>query len=410
MYPHLQSLVPAPGQSADWPALLAAYPALRALAATPQDPVYHAEGNVEIHTRMVLDALCDSADYRAAGDDERFILFHAAVLHDVAKPDTTVVDPDTGRIGQPGHSRRGSIDARIALWRAGVPLQTREAVCRIIAVHQVPFHALGTNRAGHAPEFIIRRLSWELDLHLLAAMAEADMRGRECVSKADSLSDIELFRELAREENCYRQPRAFADDHTRIAYFGGASVHPDYALHHDPGAEVVVMCGLPASGKNTWVDQHCPQLPVVSFDDAREELGLAHGKNEGAVAHRAVDKAKELLRARRPFVFNATHLSGQMRKKTLDLVHNYGARARVVYLEAAPDVVFERNRRRDTSLTNQAIERMLFKWEVPTPAEAEMVEYWETDGAGAARPSSRPTSSAPTTATIRSPAPVPRTR
>ena len=375
MYRQLQSLVPAPGQSADWPALLEAYPALRALAATPQDAVYHAEGNVEIHTRMVLDALCGGADYAAASAEERFVLFHAAVLHDVAKPDTTVIDPESGKIGQPGHSRRGSIDARIALWRAGVPFESREAICRIIAVHQVPFHALGANRAGHSAEFILRRLSWEVDLHLLTAVAEADMRGRVCAVQANCLADIELFRELAREEGCYRQPRAFADDHTRLAYFRGANVHPDYALHREPGAEVIVMCGLPASGKNTWVAEHCAGLPVVSFDDAREELGLAHGKNEGAVAHHAIDRARELLRAHRPFVFNATHLSGQMRKKTLDLIHNYAGRARVVYLEAPPEVLFERNRRRDTSLTNQAIERMLFRWEVPTPVEAEAVEY-----------------------------------
>ena len=42
-------------------------------------------------------------------------------------------------------------------------------------------------------------------------------------------------------------------------------------------------------------------LPVVSFDDARMELGLRHGENEGAAAHRAVDKARSLLRARQPF-------------------------------------------------------------------------------------------------------------
>jgi len=401
MHHHLQDLVPAPGQTADWPALLDAYPALRALAATPQDPVYHAEGNVEIHTRMVLDALCGSADYRAASASERFVMFHAAVLHDIAKPDTTVIDPQTGKIGQPGHSRRGAIDARIALWRAGVPFEPREAICRIIAVHQVPFHALGVNRAGHSPEFIVRRLSWELDLHLLAAVAEADMRGRTCVTQANSLADIELFRELAREEGCYRRPRAFVDERTRLAYFRGASVHPDYALHHEPGAEVVVMCGLPASGKNTWVAEHCRDWPVVSFDDARDELGLAHGKNEGAVAHLAIDKAKDLLRARRPFVFNATHLSGQMRKKSLDLVYNYAGRARVVYLEAPPDILFDRNHRRDTSLTNQAIERMLFRWEVPTPVEAEAVEYWMAAGKRGTLRQAQSISCAPAVATPR---------
>ncbi|MCQ4438496.1 hypothetical protein NO135_26165, partial [Clostridioides difficile] len=68
---------------------------------------------------------------------------------------TTVVDPVTGAIGHPGHSRKGAIDARIALWDAGVPFAVREAICRMIAVHQVPFFAMSGSRRG-TPEFIAR--------------------------------------------------------------------------------------------------------------------------------------------------------------------------------------------------------------------------------------------------------------
>jgi predicted kinase len=93
------------------------------------------------------------------------------------------------------------------------------------------------------------------------------------------------------------------------------------------------------------------------------------------VAHRAVDFAKELLRRQAPFVWNTTHLSAQMRKKTLDLLYAYDAQVELVYLEQPPQVIFQRNSRRDTSLPNKAIERMLFKWEVPLPTEAHVVAY-----------------------------------
>ena len=52
------------------------------------------------------------------------------------------------------------------------------------------------------------------------------------------------------------------------------------------------MCGLPASGKDSWVREHRQGLPVVSYDDAREALGLKHGENDGKAAHRATDMAK----------------------------------------------------------------------------------------------------------------------
>jgi len=372
----MKARVPAPGQTPDWGWFLHAFPALAALADTPQDPVYHAEGDVWTHTRMVVAALVRGETYHAASKDERFILFYAALLHDIAKPATTVIDPDSGRIGQPGHSKRGAIDVRILCWHAAVPFALREHICRIITVHQLPFFALAGNRNGQTGEYLIRKLSHELDLRLLVAVAQADMEGRDYVGKADCLVDIALFREMAIDEGCFGTPMAFADAHTRLSYCRGAGIAPDYPHHQEKGARVTVMSGLPASGKNHWVAQHRAGLPVVSIDDARTELGLRHGANEGAAAHRAVDFAKELLRRQAPFVWNTTHLSTQMRQKTLDLLFAYHAEVELVYLEESPQCIFKRNTRRDTSLTNKGIERMLFKWEVPLPTEAHAVRYF----------------------------------
>ena len=184
----------------------------------------------------------------------------------------------------------------LLLWRAGMPFELREQVCRIISVHQLPFFALSGNRNGQSPEFILHKLSWELPVWMLCAVAEADMQGRTYVGKQAVLDEIELFRELADEEGCLYGPRAFVDDYTRIQYFRGARVHPDYPLHEPEGSHVVMLSGMPASGKNTWVAKRHPDLPVISFDDAREALGLRHGENEGAAAHFAIDRAKSAAR------------------------------------------------------------------------------------------------------------------
>ena len=373
-YEQLQALVPAPGRQPDYRACIAAFPALEQAKTTPQEPAHHGEGDVWTHTTMVIDALLALPGYQAASRADQEIVFLAALLHDIAKYRTTVVDPVTGAIGHPGHSRKGAIDARIALWDAGVPFAVREAICRMIAVHQVPFFAMSGSRRG-TPEFIARELSWQVSLPLLCLLAEADMRGRICSDTQRVLDNIELLRELARDEGCYGQPRAFADAHTALSYFRGADVHPDYPLFRTPGSRVVVMSGLPASGKNTWVARHHPDLPVVSFDDARDALGLRHGQNEGAVAHHAVDAAKALLREKRPFVWNATNLSPLMRKKTLDLLFAYGADVTLVYLEQPRAELLRRNARRDTSLTNRALEAMLPRWDPPLPTEAHAVRY-----------------------------------
>lgn len=379
----ISALVPAAGAQPDFQACLEAFPALEHAKTTPQSPVYHAEGDVWTHTVMVLEALLALPGYQALERADQVTVFLAALLHDIEKYSTTVIDPLTGAISQPGHSRKGAISARLALWDAGVPFEVREAICRMISVHQVPLHAF-EQRASRGPddahktkqpEFRVRELSWWMDLRLLTLLAEADMRGRICTDASKALDNIALFRELALEENCFGRPRDFVDAHTAVSYFRGASVHPDYPLYQEPGAHVIVMSGPPASGKNTWVEANHPGLPVVSFDDAREELGLRHGKNEGMVAHLAVDKAKALLRDKAPFVWNATHLSAQMRQKTLDLLYAYNAQVEVVYLERPRAELLARNNRRDTSLNNKALQAMLTKWEPPLPTEAHAVRY-----------------------------------
>lgn len=371
----IQSLVPANGAAPDFEACLEAFPQLRQAIDTPQSAPHHREGSVWTHTRMCLTELLALREYQALPRADQVTVFLALLLHDIAKCSTTVVDPETGRIGHPGHSRKGAIDARVALWDVGAPFEQREAICRLVQSHQYPMWALAGSRTGKSPEFLVRWLSWQVDLRLLALLAEADMRGRICDDAQTALDNIELFRELAQEEGCFDAPRSFVDAHTRVSYFRGASVHPDYPLFQEPGSRVTVMCGLPASGKNTWVDANRKGLPVVSFDDAREELGLRHGKAEGVVAHHAVDKAKDLLRAKKPFVWNATHLSQQMRDKTLDLLFAYGAEVDLVYLERPRAELLQRNTRRDTSLTNKALEAMVHKWEPPLPTEAHAVSY-----------------------------------
>ena len=112
----LRTLVPPAGQDADFAACLAAFPALEQAKTTPQSPIHHGEGDVWTHTRMVVDALLAHADYQGAARADQEVVFLVVLLHDIAKYSTTVIDPVSGDISQPGHSRRGAIDARIALW------------------------------------------------------------------------------------------------------------------------------------------------------------------------------------------------------------------------------------------------------------------------------------------------------
>lgn len=63
---------------------------------TPQDPEHHGEGDVGVHTEMVLNALVAMAEFQQLPAQQQEILWAAALLHDVEKRSTTV--QENGRI------------------------------------------------------------------------------------------------------------------------------------------------------------------------------------------------------------------------------------------------------------------------------------------------------------------------
>ena len=66
-----------PGYRVDWDALLSQFPWLGALADCPQDPQFHAEGDVLTHTKMVVEALVADEKWRALDDFSRSLVFLA---------------------------------------------------------------------------------------------------------------------------------------------------------------------------------------------------------------------------------------------------------------------------------------------------------------------------------------------
>lgn len=362
---------PQPPQHAfDWEQLLGEHAFLRAMVGVPQDPEHHAEGDVAIHTRMVCEVLLAMPSYTALPATERAILFAAALLHDVAKPRCTVHEDD-GRIRAPYHAPKGALMARAILWRMGVPFVLREQVVALVQHHQVPFYAIDRED----PRRTAITVAETVRCRLLAILAEADARGRICRDPQRILDQVTLFGELCGEHGVLDGAHPFASDHSRFLYYRTPGRDPDYAAHDDTRCEVIVMSGLPGSGKSHYAEQRLAGLPQVSLDEIREELEIDPTDAQGGVAKRARELAREHLRAGRPFVFNATCLSRKLRGQTIDLIASYRGRARVIYVEVPAEVQERQNRERAGRVPAAAIERMLEKWQVPDRTEAHAVEY-----------------------------------
>jgi predicted kinase len=353
-----------------WAQLVARYPWLRALYDCPQDAVHHAEGDVGIHTRMVTEWLRADARFGELTTDAQETVFAACLLHDVAKPECTRVQDD-GRITARGHSNRGTIVARQILWRLGVPFATREAICALVRYHQVPFFLL----EKEDPERQARSLTQTARADHLALVAEADARGRVCADAQRLLDNISLFREFCAEKACLDRPADFPSAHARLLYLRGESRDPSYRPHEDFRAEVVVTSGMPGAGKDTWIARALPGWPVVSLDAVRAELDISPQESQGRVIAHARELARAHLRAGQRFVWNATNVSERLRTTVINVFLAYGARVRLVYLEAPEAELFARNRARAAAVPDDVMTRLLDRWEVPAPGEAHEVTY-----------------------------------
>ncbi len=359
-----------PVWSVDWPALDEQFEWIRAMRDCPQDAVFHGEGTVWTHVRMVCDVLAGLDEFRTLPELERQILFAAVLLHDVAKPSCT--RHEGGRITSRGHSQRGAIDARRILWELGFDFIAREQVCALVRYHQSPFHLINRPDAQRMAFLISQTARCDL----LTLLSKADALGRRCAAPSDLLTQVELFREYCREQDCLCSPKQFPSSHSRFQYFRTAGRDPNYLAHDSTKCQVTIMSGLPGSGKDTWIERHAADLPRISLDTIREETGAGQTGGQGAVVQAAREKARALLRTGKDFVWNATNVSREIRGQVVDLMTAYEARIRVVYVEAAFDALFTRNQRRNGVVPRAAVDRLLRRWEVPYPTEAQHVEWW----------------------------------
>jgi len=313
-----------PDWTMDWPAIESAFTMLPALSNTPQDPVWHAEGDVLTHTRMVADAMIADANWRALNAQDRSTLFVAGVLHDIGKGITTRLEE--GRISSPRHSLVGQRLTRRYLWENfEIDFQTREAICSLVRYHGLPIMFL----EKPTPERAVIEASQTVRCDHLATLAGADVLGRLCPDANDFLDRIGLFQELCREQRCLTKPKAFESDHHRFVYFNGNGDY-NYVPYDDTKCEVTLMSGLPAAGKDYWVSHHAGDMPVISLDDLRNEMGIDPGEAQGSVANAAKEKAREHLRKGQGFVWNATNVSRELRQQLIALFANYKARVRIV--------------------------------------------------------------------------------
>jgi tRNA nucleotidyltransferase (CCA-adding enzyme) len=179
------------------------FPEMAGLVGCPQEPDWHPEGDVWIHTLMVIDEARRDIDGLDRGRAMAMML--GAVCHDFGKPLTTAfID---GRIRSPNHEPEGVAPAVALLDRLGVHtidgFDVRTQVLGLVQYHLAP--GMWHKSPSPVSDGAFRRLAQKVDLELLAMFARADCRGR---TGDFDCSAMDWFLERARALGVEHRPPA----------------------------------------------------------------------------------------------------------------------------------------------------------------------------------------------------------
>lgn len=170
------------------------FPELEALIGCQQRPDYHPEGDVWVHTKLVVDEARDALDGLSRA--ERTTVMLAALCHDLGKPATTAFFGGTFR--SRNHEAAGIEPTERLLDRLNVHTldgyDVRKQTVALVAEHLVPRHFY--NNRDQVTDGAFRRLALRIDCRLLYLVAKADALGRTGTAR-DAVA-VEWFIERVR--------------------------------------------------------------------------------------------------------------------------------------------------------------------------------------------------------------------
>jgi len=168
------------------------FPELKVLIGTPQNVRFHQEGDVWIHTMMVLDAAATLRDN--VPDKLAFML--SALCHDLGKPITTTVDEE-GIVHSYNHEIQGLPIVKQFIRRLTGEVKLCKVVVNTVSLHMRP-NVLAGNKASISATN--RMFDKAMDPIGLIYLAEADFKGMKAPIELPNYTEylfdrLETYRE-----------------------------------------------------------------------------------------------------------------------------------------------------------------------------------------------------------------------
>lgn len=367
---------------------------------TPQDNEWHAEGDVHIHTDMVLSETYNIIENEAEhlSDKDKIALILSALLHDISKPTTTKEKELFGklRVVAPRHEEEG---INYLFYRLNEIVEDEKlfnTIISLVGYHQVP-KLLVVKDADKEKYFNLAR---KCDLELIYYLELADMRGRTCTDKNEQIEYLEFFKSysedfglwqntpyLKEKEFIFSELSDYSEQTKNYVFLEFCRKFEDRTIftpeeeiarsyqYRDNYSHLVLLCGISGIGKSTLIQSEYNDYNLISLDNIREEIlgSRMNHSQERKVLDTAKQILKEKLAKKENIVWDATNYRKDFRKVPLGLGFNYGAFTQIELLNKPKSVIIKQNKERQNSVPDFVIDKQIKKFEVPSIQETHLL-------------------------------------
>lgn len=153
---------------------LGMFPQLAQLIGCKQDPEWHPEGDVWIHSLMVVDQAARLVDEADLDETSRMIVVFGALCHDFGKPLTTILKD--GRVKSPAHDVAGVEPTLEFLAAIAFPKKWHDDITSLVREHLKPYQLYRTR--DEVSDGALSRLACRVNIDHLLLVAKADFLGR----------------------------------------------------------------------------------------------------------------------------------------------------------------------------------------------------------------------------------------
>jgi len=363
------------------------------LKKTEQDPEWHAEGDVHIHTDMVLTELYLLMDEITLSGAERQSLILSALLHDIGKTVCTkrVLKEGVERVRSPKHENHGRSYLSFKLIALDLPFEVVWTILNLVGEHDKP-KLMSIKNLDQHHYFKTARQS---NLKLLYLLEVADMKGRTCNDLAKQMGFLEEFKMFSEEHGIWDSQRSVKNELSM--YLSGVSESTQHYIHckavhqlesgrinlaseaigttyehRNDHPHLIVLCGPSGLGKSSWITKNYPGYDVVSLDELRAELNGSREsqKNKGKVLQESKERVKQSLRKRAGIIFDATNLRKDFRASLFRLGEDYHALVTLIFFMSPEEVIRKNNKNRKCVVPEKIIDKQIRNFEFPLLEES----------------------------------------